>query len=281
MRAALTIAMLLLAGCEPRHSLSVITGEAMGTTYRIKHIGDFDGRALQPLLEALDADLSTWRDDSWVARFNRAPAGEAMLMPESVRELITLSQVLHAQTGGRFDPSIGALLKVWGFGAWQREFESDPSDEEVAAAQQASGLHRLIVEGGRLTKTHDGLMLDFSAIAKGYAVDRMAEVLSAAGCEDFLIEFGGDLLARGHAPGKTGWTVDGPALDGPIHLLDEAIATSGSEHQFHAEKSHILDPLLGHPALAGAPVSARAPSCAEADALATARYVESAGSRTP
>lgn len=268
--------MLLLAACEPRHSEEVITGEAMGTTYRIKHIGDFDGRALQLLLEALEADLSTWRDDSWVARFNRAPAGEAMLMPESVRKLMALSQQLHAQTDGRFDPSLGALLKVWGFGAWQREFESDPSEEAVAVAQEASGLHRLIVKGERLTKTRDGLMLDFSAIAKGYAVDRMAKALIAAGCEDFLIEFGGDLLARGHAPGKTGWTVDGPALDGPIHLLDEAIATSGSEHQSRAEKSHILDPLLGRPVPAGAPVYARAASCAEADALATARYVESA-----
>lgn len=266
--------LLLLAGCEPREPVAVITGEAMGTTYRIKHVGELDGLKLEPLLEQLDADLSTWREDSWVARFNRLPAGEAMEMPESVRELMVLSQRLHAESEGRFDPAIGALLKVWGFGAWQREFRSEPSGEQVEAARQASGLHLLIVENETLTKARDGVMLDFSAIAKGYAVDRMADLLVAAGCEDFIIEFGGDLLARGHAPEKTGWTVDGPALDQPLTLVNEAIATSGSKHQSRGEKSHVLNPLLGRPVPVGGSVSARAPTCAEADALATARYVK-------
>jgi len=266
----------MLVACERGPSIQMITGEAMGTTYRIKYIGDLDGLDLKPLLNQLDADLSTWRGDSWVARFNRAPAGASMVMPESVRELMALSHRLHRQTGGRFDPAIGSLIRVWGFGAWQSKFHSPPNPEQLAAAQQASGLRLLRISGHELTKNRDGVMLDFSAIAKGYAVDRMAEQLKAAGCENFLIEFGGDLLARGRAPGKSGWTVDGPALEHPITLTDEAIATSGSEHQSRDGKSHIIDPRSGRPVAAVGPVSARATSCAEADALATARYVKSA-----
>lgn len=274
MRVLLAIAVLLVAGCERSESTSIMTGEAMGTTYRIKYVGPLDGLELESLLNRLDADLSTWRDDSWVARFNRAPAHQPMEMPESVRDLMALSQRLHAATEGRFDPAIGALVRVWGFGAWQREFRSDPTEKEIEAARKASGIHLLVIESDQLMKTHDGLMLDFSAIAKGYAVDRMAEALSAAGCEDFVIEFGGDLLAQGHAPEKNGWTVDGGALERPATLINEAVATSGSQHQSRGEMSHVINPLLGRPVPIDLAVSARASTCAEADALATARLVE-------
>ena len=276
MRVALAIAVLLVAGCERSQSISIMTGEAMGTTYRIKYVGEIGGLNFDKLLEQLDADLSTWRDDSWVARFNRAPANQPMPMPESVRDLMVLSQRLHAETEGRFDPAIGALIRVWGFGAWQDEFRSDPTEEQIETVRQASGIHLLEIEGDQLMKEHDGLMLDFSAIAKGYAVDHMAEALIAAGCEDFVIEFGGDLLARGHAPGKNGWTVDGPALERPITLINEAIATSGSQHQSRGGMSHVINPLLGRPVSVGIAASARAPTCADADALATARLIEAA-----
>lgn len=277
MRVALAIAVLLVAGCERSQSISIITGEAMGTTYRIKYVGEIGRLNFDKLVKQLDADLSTWRDDSWVARFNRAPVHQPMDMPESVRDLVVLSQRLHAETEGRFDPAIGALIQAWGFGAWRSEFRSDPTEEQIEAARKASGLHRLTVENDKLKKTRDDLMLDFSAIAKGYAVDRMADELLAADCENFIIEFGGDLLAQGHAPGKTGWTVDGPALERPVTLINEAIATSGSQHQSRGGMSHVINPLLGRPVSVGIAASARAPTCAEADALATARLIEAAG----
>jgi len=183
----------------------------------------------------------------------------------------------HGVHGFTLDPAIGALIRLWGFGAWQREFRAEPTEEQVEAARQVSGLHLLEVEGDTLKKIRDGVMLDFSAVAKGYAVDHMADMLIAEGCEHFLIEFGGDLLAKGNAPGKTGWTVDGPALEKPITLVNEAIATSGSRHQSRAGMSHVIDPLLGRPLEVGQAVSARAPTCGVADALATARLVEAAG----
>lgn len=270
---------LLLAGCERAPAVKILTGEAMGTTYRVKYVGDVDEPDFQPLLDRLDRDLSTWRDDSWVSRFNLVSAGEEMEMPASVAELMTISQELQAQTGGRFDPAIGALIKVWGFGAWRSEFQGEPTDTEVEAARENSGLRLLMIEGLKLSKRRDGVMLDFSAIAKGYAVDLMATQLQESGCEDFLIEFGGDLLARGGAPGKTGWTVGGSTLGEPVTLRNEAIATSGSSHQSRGTSSHIIDPTLGRPVAVGESVSARAPTCAEADALATAAVIGSQTTR--
>ena len=281
--AVLTLfAALALGGCRDPDRIEIHTGEAMGTSYRIKTVGgvDFNRVGIGEMLAELDRDLSTWRDDSWAAEFNRAPAGTTMEMPESVVILLEMSKRYHAQTDGRFDPTVGALIRVWGFGAWRDGWSGEPTDDEVAAAREASGFDNIRVEGRRISKLHDRLMLDFSGIAKGYAVDRMGDLLRAAGCRDFIIDFGGDVLASGHAPGKQGWTVGGPALERPVMLHDEALATSGSEHQFRGSYAHIIDPRTGRPVAAGPPVSARASTCAKADALATAGVIE-AGERAP
>jgi len=265
-----------LGSCNQSNHVEIITGEAMGTTYRIKIVGHAKNitPTIEKLLAQLDQDLSTWRDDSWVSNFNRAPAGSSFEMPPSVAELLAISKLYSNQTDGLFDPTIGGLIRLWGFGAWRSEWHRNPSDTEISAAREASGFNNLHIEGSQLTKRHSDLMLDFSGIAKGYAVDRIADILQTAGYEDFIIEFGGDLLATGNAPGKQGWTVDGPALNNPINLRNKAIATSGSEHQSRDQLSHVIDPRNGHPVTVGPPVSASATTCAEADALATALLVK-------
>jgi len=264
-----------MSGCGERDRTHVITGEAMGTTYRIKTVRKADAAmpAIHAMLDELDCDLSTWRSDSWVGRFNAAQAGIAMEMPGPVRELLALSKIYHAETEGRFDPTIGALIRVWGFGAWRSGWSGEPAEESVAAAREASGFHNLRIDGDRITKSHDGLMLDFSAIAKGHAVDLMGAILREAGCEDFIIEFGGDILAHGNRPGGSGWTVGGHSLAGPVTLHNQAMATSGSDFNFRNEHSHVIDPHLGRPVRVGRPVSVIADTCAEADALATAKMV--------
>ena len=269
------LAALSLTACDRGDRVAILTGEAMGTTYRIKAIGRVGEveDSIQQVLQGLDQDLSTWRDDSWVSAFNRAPAGAAIKMPRSVAELMALSRKYHAQTDGRFDPTIGALIRVWGFGAWRDEWRGEPTAGEIEAARAACGFHHLHLDQDTITKLHGGLMLDFSAIAKGYAVDRMSRILCEAGIEHHVIEFGGDVLASGHAPGKHGWMVAGPALSEPLTLHNQAIATSGSEHQFRAGRSHVIDPLSGRPLAVGAPAAAMASTCAEADALATAKLV--------
>ena len=282
MKSALLTAItaLALVGCRDTDGVTIHTAEAMGTSYRIKVAGDarIDTQAIEDMLAKFDRDLSTWRDDSWVAEFNRAPAGTTLEMPATVATLIDLSQKNHDQTEGRFDPTIGSLIRLWGFGAWRGEWSRDPTEAEITAARNASGFHNLRVKGNQITKLHSGLMLDFSGIAKGHAVDLIGAMLEAAGHADFIIDFGGDILARGNAPGRDGWRVAGPSLDAPVTLKDEAIASSGSDHQFRDRHSHIIDPRSGRPVTVARTVSATAPTCAEADALATAKWIEAAES---
>ena len=278
-RLAMVAAVLAMTACESTDEVRILTGEAMGTTYRIKTVGDAEGLRgeIDAMFDQLDRDVSTWREDSWISRFNRAEAGSRFDMPASVVELMSISRDCHERTEGRFDPTVGALIRLWGFGAWKKEWRGEPGSEEIMAAREACGFRHIRIDGHQITKLHGGLMLDFSAIAKGHAVDLIAAILREAGIRDFVIEIGGDLLAEGHAPGKSGWTVDGPALNGPVTLIDEAIATSGSEHHFRGQRSHIIDPRRGEPVPVGRPAAARARTCAVADALATAAVVEQAG----
>jgi len=268
-------AAVMCAGCRDNARVSIITGESMGTSYRIKHVGDEVPAKddIDDMLADLDRELSTWRDDSWISEFNRAPAGTMMEMPGSVAGLLEQSKKLCDETGGCFDPTIGALIRVWGFGAWRNEWRGEPDAKTLAAAREASGFDQIRIEGRHITKLHSSLMLDFSGIAQGYAVDIMGAMLRDAGCRDFIIEFGGEVLANGHAPGKTGWTVHGPALETPVMLHNEAAATSGSEHQHRGKRSHVIDPRSGQPVQTGPPVTVTAATCAGADALATARLV--------
>ncbi len=265
-----------LLSCGRSERLTIHTGEAHGTTYRIKVPGRarLDQLGIDKLLKQFDRDLSTWCDDSWVAEFNSATAGTTMEMPETVATLLEMSERYHAETGGLFDPTIGALIRIWGFGAWRAGHTADPSEEEITAAREASGFDNLEIDGRQVTKLHDGLMLDFSGIAKGHAVDLIGDILSAAGHTDFLIDFGGDILARGNAPGREqGWKVAGPALESPVTLVNQSIATSGSDHNHRGTHSHIMDPRTGRPVPTGPPVAATADTCAEADARATAAWV--------
>ncbi|BCX46107.1 thiamin biosynthesis lipoprotein ApbE [Haloferula helveola] len=272
------VALLLLTACRDPERVRVLTGEAMGTTYRIKYVGDaeFDVSRIEVLCDGLDRDLSTWRDDSWVSRFNAAAAGSGHEMPDSVAELLELSSRLSEETEGRFDPTIGALVKLWGFGPNRREGWEKPTQEEVDAALGACGFRNLVIEGARVAKRNGDLMLDFSAIAKGYTVDRMADLFRDSGYRNFVVEFGGEIYASGAAPGAEGWVVGGGSLESGIVLTDEAVATSGSEHQSRGFWSHIINPRTGWALPPGEPVTVRAESCARADALATAGFVAEA-----
>ncbi len=267
---------LLAAGCGDGERIHLLSGEAMGTTYRIKTVTRADAAMpeIQSMLDDLSRELSTWRRDSWITKFNDAPAGATLEMPGSARHLLKWSLKYHEQTDGRFDPTIGALIRVWGFGAWRGEWAGEPTLKEVAAAREASGFQHLRIDGDRVTKLHDGLMLDFSAIAKGYAVDLIGGILHKAGHADFVIEFGGDILAHGNRPGGIGWTVGGPSLAEPVVLRNQAMATSGSDFKFRGEHSHVIDPHRARPVRVGRPVSVIATNCTEADALATAKMVK-------
>lgn len=274
--------LLVLSGCARPPEPLRLEGQSMGTGWSVL-IGDAgaDETRARPLIEAelqqVVAQMSTWEPDSDLSRFNAAAAGTQHPVPAQLQAVLKAALALAEDSGGAFDPTVGPLVELWGFGPG-RPRQAAPAPAEIEALRGRIGWPRVQFEGGGLIQP-GGLSLDLSAIAKGYAVDRIAEALRAAGYVDLLIEVGGELRAHGQHPNGRPWRVglEGPSVEGAatgIVLRDQAVATSGDYRQFFEQDgrrySHMIDPRSGQPiAQAGIAVSVVHASCMQADGLAT------------
>lgn len=237
------------------------------------------------LIDQLEGQLTIYRQTSEVSRINARAAGEAVPVEPRLFALLTLAVELHRQTGGAFDIASGRLTKAWGF---DRRAGRVPCEEDLAAARADTGSQHLVLDAdeGTIEFLRPGVELNLGSIGKGYALDRAAELMAAAGVGNFLWQGGqSSVLARGDsgaAPGR-GWVVGVRDPLRPsrrlaeITLVDRALATSGASVQFFRQGGkrygHILDPRSGWPAEGVFSATVVAPTAAEADALATACYV--------
>ncbi len=258
-----------------------------------------DGQAMADLiqerLDAVDVAMSTWKEDSDLSRFNRAKAGQEVAVSQLTMDVLELCGPLEAATQGAFDPTVGPLVRLWGFGSYN-EVEA-PSDEGIEAARALVDWSAVAMDGLVLTKTKDGVELDLSAVAKGHAVDLAADALLAAGCRSFLLEVGGEMVLRGQNASGDPWRVGvddplppaGSEPNSPLNLAPRppfarlsvtgrAVATSGDYRNVREVNgrivAHAIDPRTGRPidhSLAS--VTVVADTCAKADALATAALV--------
>jgi thiamine biosynthesis lipoprotein len=268
-------------------------GPTMGTRYAVKigapsPISNEDRAALEldirQALNAVDLSMSTWRDDSELSSFNdygTEPFGASA----SFLAVISAALEVGEASGGAFDVTVGPLVDAWGFGP--EEVAGDPPGERLAELLATSGAKHLHVdaESETVRKDIEGLRVDLSALAKGYAVDQVAAVLSEAGYTRFMVEIGGEVVTRGTnsagRPWQIGIEVPDPeerAVHTVVALGDAALATSGDYRNFRVEDgrriSHIIDPRTGRPvAHSLASVSVIAPNCLLADAWATALSV--------
>lgn len=274
--------LLVLSGCARPPEPLRLEGQSMGTGWSVL-IGDAgaDETRARPLIEAelqqVVAQMSTWEPDSDLSRFNAAAAGTQHPVPAQLQAVLKAALALAEDSGGAFDPTVGPLVELWGFGPG-RPRQAAPAPAEIEALRSRIGWPRVQFEGGGLIQP-GGLSLDLSAIAKGYAVDRIAEALRAAGYVDLLIEVGGELRAHGQHPNGRPWRVglEGPSVEGAatgIVLSNQAVATSGDYRQFFEQDgrrySHMIDPRSGQPiAQAGIAVSVVHASGMQADGLAT------------
>lgn len=259
----------------------------MGVTWSLKASGGHalpaDLRAaVQDALDGVVRQMSQWEIASDITAFNVAPAGSHHRLPDDFARVLACALDLARETGGAFDPTIGASTELWGFGAtaWSG---GAPGLEAANDAQAAGGWKRLAFDDGVAVQP-GGLRLDLSGIAKGFGVDKAAEALIALGAGAFLLEVGGELRGHGlRADGQPWWVgIDAPRPGFQHHirvaLPGWAVATSGDYRRgFEAagrRYSHTLDPATGAPIAAGV-VSATVldPSCMRADALATALTV--------
>jgi thiamine biosynthesis lipoprotein len=275
-----------------QHEYRSYSGETMGTYFKI--IASTAGEEFRPgvdsLLLAFNRMFSTYDTASIISRFNRDTIGRYCLDDAAGRFRTTMeaSAAAYGITGGYFDPTVMPLVRYWGFG--RDKFERNTVDSSailelvgqvglpLLAWQDSAGLFCL-------EKRLPGVELDLSAIAKGYAVDLVADYLAGEGSEHFMVEIGGEITARGLNARGSYWTI---GIDKPIsgadlsqrenlaviQLADRSVASSGNYRNFYETGGrmigHTINPLTGYPEINDLlAVTVLAPTCAEADALAT------------
>jgi len=272
-------------------AVHALYGETMGTRWRVdlcaaRHAPlDALHGAVQSRLDAIVAQMSTYEADSDISRFNRARAGSWHVLPGDFFRVMDCALQVAEASDGAFDPAIGALVGAWGFGAHARGRRA-PDAATLADARDARGWRKLeLRRETRELRQPGGLSLDLSAIAKGYGVDAVAELLRTRGIVAALVDVGGELRGFGRKPDGAPWCVlvetgeDDDEGDPCVLVLDDAaVATSGTRwHRFEAggrEVAHTIDPRSGEPVgAAPAAVSVLADDAMHADAWSTALTV--------
>ena len=268
---------------DPSAPVVHLAGETMGTRWHVRaaapRSGGLDAPQLQALVQArLDgivADMSHWEPGSQLSRFNRADGGTRFALSQDFATVMAAALEIAALSGGAFDPALGRLTDLWGLGP--RLTTSDPGQRQIGELLGYIGWQRLMWdEASRTLCQPGGLWLDLSGIAKGFAVDAVADMLAGQGLNHALIEIGGECAGRGLRPDGDPWWVDVenpfgvqlPPLRIALHQL--SVATSGD----YLRGGHTLDPRTGWPAIhQTTAVTVLHSRCMLADAWATALSV--------
>ena len=289
LRATLLLGIFLTACSGPDFSAPrVIAGSTMGTSYMLSLGCGLDLEVAREAAEAafarVDHSMSGYRPDSELMTFNRSSIGQWLTISQDFAAVVQSALDLGVLSEGAFDPTVGALVELWGFGATEGS-GSVPDASEIGRLLEQTGLRQLELDSSTpaIRRLAD-FSLDLSAIAKGYAVDLAAATLQESACQDFLVEVGGEVGVRGVRPDGSPWRigVESPsglqAVTHRLTLRDEAIATSGDYRNFLRIEgelySHTIDPQTGFPVLHElTSVSVIADTAMRADALATALNV--------
>jgi thiamine biosynthesis lipoprotein len=280
-----------VAAAEPAPAVASLTGPTMGTTYHIKYWGagaDSPPKvkgAIDRLLAEFDRQMSTYRDDSELSRFNKSPAGEWFPVSRDTARVVEESLRYFKETEGVLDVTVPPLLRIWNFGgdAKQGEAPAPPSQEQIAKAQELVGSQRLQVrlDPPGLKKERGGVEVDLSSIAPGYAVDLVIERLQALGFANAMVEIGGEVRAVGARPDGRPWRIGVERVDATdgtlarvVPLDNLALSTAGDYRNYRTADgrrfTHIIDPRTGQALpYRGASVTVIAATCTEADALDT------------
>lgn len=286
----------IVACDKARDDHFVLTGETMGTSYHITVVesGNVSSdqselqQAIDQQLLMLNRQMSTYIDDSELSLLNKALVNEWVPVSANLFDVLLLSMELGWISGGAFDITVGPLVDLWGFGPGNKIVNASvPSANAIAQLLANTGFSNieLNLENGSVRK-NKAIALDLSGVAKGYAVDKISELLQFAGYNRFMVEIGGEIKLQGNSPRRVPWRIaieqpDSSSFGSPrqaISIIDGALATSGDyRNYFEADGkrySHTIDPSTGYPidhSLASVTVIAE--TSVYADALATAMSV--------
>lgn len=265
-------AFVLLTGCDPDNksredSAMVLEGRTMGTFWRISLADVAPERkeslqkAIQQRLDEDDHQLSTWKTDSVLSRFNQYRGSDPQPISDNMADIITLSMRIGQKTAGAMDITVGPLVNLWGFGPDKQPVTS-PTQAQINAAKALTGLQHLRVsqraEGAYLQKDLPGLYIDLSTVGEGFATDHLARLMEQQGINSYLVSVGGAVLTRGKNAQGQPWKVaiqkptdKENAVQAVVDLQGHGISTSGSYRNYYEldgkRISHVIDPTTGRP----------------------------------
>jgi thiamine biosynthesis lipoprotein len=276
LRALLIFIFLGLSACGGNQPTQTITGSTMGTSYTVKAIGSSVSKLqIEQALSQVNKTFSTWDKNSELSLLNQKPINKWIDVSDELFFVLSQSQKIHQQTQGYFDPGMGRLIDAWGFGVTKTA--KKPGRAQVSELLPLSSIQYLQLNNGQVKKTRD-IHINLSAIAKGFGVDQVANLLKEHQVKNFLVEIGGEVIASGKKNNKH-WAlgVEQPNGAKPIALVlnNQAIATSGNYRNYFVWEGmrymHILTPSSGLPANTDlASVSVLDKQTMVADAYATA-----------
>lgn len=268
---------LLFSGCET-HKFRHEEGIAWNTLYHITYESGCDlNDSILKVLDDIDNSLSPFNQNSTVSAIN---SNKSQSTDSHFNFVYSKSRQINEKTGGAFDPTLAPLIRAWGFGQGH-EISSDTL--RLDSLLNFVGINKTELKDNQLLKSDPRIEFNFSALAKGYGVDCIAEMLARNGVENYLVEVGGEIRAKGHNQDGKDWTIgidrpDENAKTGEtvisIKITDGAIATSGNYRNYHetagGRVGHTISATSGRPVLTDI-ISATviAPTCMDADALAT------------
>lgn len=282
-----------IAGCSERVDEPepvTISGPTMGTSFSIKYFPSRSSRSslaeveiqVNQRLERVNQLMSTYLPNSELSRFNNSDVGQWFSISEETATVIELALQISEQTDGAFDITVATLVDLWGFGPSQNPPEP-PADKLIQDELTKVGYRFLKFRNSPLSVMKESrIRVDLSAIAKGYAVDLVADYLDKLGIESYMVEVGGEIRAKGLKPQQQPWRI---AIESPVveqrtvqkvvELSDIAVATSGDYRNYFEKDgvrySHTIDPGTGYPIAHNlASVTVLSKTSAKADALATA-----------
>ncbi len=253
----------LIVSCENSEhpNVQVYQGEALGTTYMVKFFSDEElnfEKAMDSIMEEINISMSTYMTGSDISKINRGDS--TVQVDKHFQRVYKASKKIYEQSNGFFDPTVGALVNAYGFGPGKSLKEIDST--ELDSLRNLVGFDKLnLTEDNYIMKTNPSIYIDFNAIAKGYAIDVIAHYLETHDSENFLIELGGELRARGiNLENDSEWIVgiDDPmqqegnrSLYAKLKLKNSAMATSGNYRKYREDSAsgqqyvHTINPLTG------------------------------------
>ncbi len=289
------LVLIWIGGCDqPKQNIEIF-GKTMGTTYSIRIVPELNTEFdlgstqsdLDSILAEIDRQMSTYRLDSEITKFNESQPGEEMLISPGFATVVSRAVHWGEVTDGALDVTILPAVLAWRRGGGEEQW-MPPGSDQIRSAMEQVGYKKIILDNRILQKSVQGQMIDLNAIAKGWGVDQLFEYFAEKGIENVMVEIGGEVRTAGQNIKGKDWRIGidtplagsfpGEDIYAVVRVADRAMATSGNYRNFFEYEgktySHIIDPRNGLALQSNiSSVTVIGPTCMDADALATALNV--------